>query len=139
MSYTTVKAGLHTRLQTVSGLVVKLKYEPNTIQDAPAIYSILEGFTRSQASQITTMRYRTLHRLWVKWQDNEAAEIELDSFVNAIPAAFDADPQLGGAIEQGITVVTDGKAEWREIGGILYRTLDFFTEAVEKAAFGSGI
>lgn len=139
MSYTTVKAGLHTRLQTISDLKVKLKYEPNTIQDAPAIYSILDSFTREIVGQIVVMRYRTLHRLWVKWQDNEQAEVQLDSFINAIPAAIDADPHLGASLPNGMAMTTDGKAEWREIGGILYRTVDFFSEAVEKGPYQGSI
>lgn len=138
MSYTTVKAGLIERLNTVSGLNVKLAYEPESIQDAPAIYTILDSFERTQEGQITVMRYRTLHRLWIKWQDNEAAEIELDSFVNSIPSAIDQDPHLGARLTRGVAVMADGVAEWRVISGVLYRTIDFFTETVEKGAYQGG-
>jgi hypothetical protein len=36
-------------------------------------------------------------------------------------------------------MVTGGFPQWRTIGGTLYRTMDFFSEAVEKAPYQSGI
>lgn len=138
MSYAGVKAGLIVRLNTVIGLNVKLAYEPNSIQDAPAIYTILDSFERTQEGQLTIMRYRSLHRLWIRWQDNEAAENQMDSYVNAIPASIDLDPHLGGSLPVGIAYVSSGVAEWRTMGDVLYRTIDFFSEAVEKGIYQSG-
>lgn len=140
MSYATVKAGLYERLATVEGLKVHLKYEPTSVQDAPALYSILDSFERFQAGQVVGMRYTTLHRLWIRWQDNEQAEEEMDSYVNAIPAAIEADPMLGARIASGEGAkIARGDAEWREIGGTLYRVMNFYSETTEKAAYQSGI
>lgn len=139
MSYATIEAGLYERMALVPGLKVLLHYEPNTIQDAPAMYLILDSFTRHNEGQICVMKYRTLHRLWIKWQDNEAAEAQLRSFVNIIPALLDLDPQLGGALDRGVATMPDGQAEWREIGGVVYRTVDFFTETTEKGIYQDGL
>lgn len=140
MSYTLIKTGLHERLATVTTLQANLKYEPSTIQVGRAIYSILQGFDREYAGQLVIMRYRTLHRLLVRWQDNAGAEAEFDALINEICAAVDLDPQLGGRVNSGISGMTVGNAEWRDISGVLYRSCDIISETVEKGPYqGAGI
>lgn len=139
MSYVTVKSALMARLSTVSGLNSVLGYEPTAI-NPPMIYLLLESFTRGLSSgQLTAMEYRILCRLCIRWVDFEQAELELDPFVNGVPAAIDADPQLGGVLTQGLASVGDAKAVFVSIGGVVYRALDVTVSVLEKAPYASGI
>lgn len=142
MSYEAANEGLTEVLQSVTGLTRVLDYEPSSIPSTPMVYHLLDSFSRTQEGQVTVMRYRKLIRLIVLWQDNEKAEQKVIPFVNAIPAALDADPQLGGRIERGFARVSpdaDAIAGFVRIGGVMYRSLDIFADIVDKAAYQSGI
>ncbi len=137
MSYTSVIEGLHERFATVIGLKVLLVGEPTSVQDSPLLYSLVERVEReAQATKPghTLMRvtYRTLHRLCLKWQDNPTAEAELLALADAIPAAIEADPKLGGRIT-GDAHLSGAEAGWVTIGGTTYRVLDFYSEVLELA------
>lgn len=138
MSYATIKAGIITRLQTISGVNAVLGYEP-TAPDPPVMCVILQSYLRHQNGNQTYMKYRYIARLYLLWQEFQVAELALDPFVNSVGASIDADPQLGGALELGLAVVTDAKAGWVPVGGVQYRILDTFIEAGEKGGFQSGI
>ena len=151
MTYTSfehVLDGLHERFVSVSGLpkyneagalVNILKYEPGAIQYTPTLYSLLDGFTRDRAGQLTIMTYRILHRLVLKWQDNAAAELALLPFVHSIPAAVDVDPTLGARITKGLARMSEGQTGFVIISNTKYRCLDFFSTVPTKGDFGSGI
>lgn len=142
MSYVDAIAGLKGAVETVDGLNLVLDYEPTSFQRLPAVYLLLDSFSRSQAGQVTVMRYRVLCRLCVRWQDNEKAEWELIPFVNSIPAAIDQDPTLGGAITRGFASVAEDAnaiAGFVRIGGTMYRSLDVYVDIVDKGAYQSGI
>lgn len=132
MSYATVLAGLTTRLETVSGIVAVLEYAPTAVHDTPLIYSLLDNVEYSESGQVKTQRYRIQHRLLVRWQDNEQAEIEAQPYVDSIPAAVRADPHLGGALTSGYAQITECQAGWVTIAGVEYRSLDFISTVVEK-------
>jgi hypothetical protein len=138
-TYTDVVDGMHERLLTVPGIVACLDYEPLAVDQPPIVYSLLDAFERSQAGQVTTMRYRILHRLVIAWQDNEQAERQLATFVNAIPAAVDTDAQLGGRIPSGLARIADAQAAWVKLGDTTYRCLDCYSQVVVKAPYKSGI
>lgn len=141
MSYETVIAGLAERFRAVPGLATKpiLAYEPTSIQATPTLYMLLDRVERSQHGQVTAMRYRILCRLVINWVDNERAEEELIPYVNAIPAAIDADARLGERLPNGLAQVDDMQATFVSIGGVLYRALDTYANVLEKAPFKSGI
>lgn len=132
-------AGLADCLETVSGLESVLLGEPSSVHEFPAVYGALQDVTRTQAGQVTAMRYTFLLRLVIRWQEREEAEAELLSYVNSIPAAVDADPLLGGAITQGLAKVTFGLAGFIELGGTTYRVLDFTADVLEKGAYQGGL
>lgn len=136
--YSDVKAGIIARMQTISGINAVLGYEP-TAPDPPTMCVILDSFKRDWAGQVTTMPIRFVARIYFQWQEFEQAELQLDPFVNAVGAAIDADPQLGGMLTRGYAQVTDAKAGWISVGGVVYRILDTFIEAVDKAPYASGI
>ena len=132
MSYATVLAGLHERLATVDGPVDVLDYAPTAIHDTPLIWSLLDNLEIRRNGQVKTKRYRILHRLVVRWQDNEQAEQEIIPYVDSIPAAVEADPHLGGRLTSGYAEITECQAGWITVAGVEYRNLDFYATVIEK-------
>lgn len=132
-------AGLEERLLTVAGLKTVLLGEPSSVHEPPALYGALQDVTRTQAGQVTAMRYTFLLRLVIRWQERAEAEAELLSFINSIPAAVDADPLLGGRITMGLAKVTAGLAGFIELGGTTFRVCDFTADVLEKGAYQGGL
>lgn len=132
MSYADVVEGLHERLATVSALKVVLDYVPTSVQDCPIVWSALDSMKVTRSGQVRAVTYRTLHRVAVRWQDNEQAELEVIPLVDAIPAAVEADPHLGGRLVSGFAEIDECQLQWGTIGGIEYRLLDFYSTVVEK-------
>lgn len=138
-SYDDVVAGMHERFLTVPGINACFDYEPRTIDQPLIIISLLDSFERNQTGQVTSMRYRILHRLVVAWIDVEESERQLASFVNTIAAAVDADAQLGGRIQSGLARIADAKAVWVRYGDTTYRCLDCYSDVLTKGPYKSGI
>lgn len=132
MSYATVLAGLHARLATVPGLNAVLDYVPTSVHEPPALYSRLERATITRSGQLRATTYRILHRVVIRWQDNEQAEVEASPFVNSVPLAVETDPWLGGALTSGYAEISECESGFAEIGEITYRVLDFYSTVVEK-------
>jgi len=151
VSYTAAVAGLLARLRSVDGLAAVVHGEPTAVHEAPMVYVLFAGLGRDQSrGQLVANVYRVDVRLVVAWQDNAAAEDELASFVNAIPAAFDAAgidgaghryATLGGAVNVArVAGARSGEASgFHVIAGTTYRTATFEIEIVDKGAGGSGI
>lgn len=129
MSYSEIVAGLAVRYGTISGLKVILNYEPTSVQDSPLIYTVLDSFTREHTGTVVQMRYRIRSRLCIRWQNPEYAEGTLITLTNAIPQAIDADRRLGGVVRSA--GVQAGDAGWVSIGGVEYRSLDFWVDVLE--------
>lgn len=131
-TYANIISGLHTVLAGVTGIDVVLNYAPTAVHDTPLIYTILDSAEISRGAQVTTRKFRIMHRLVVPWQDNEQAEIQIMPFVDSIPAAIDADPTLGGVITSGMAQIVDIEAAWINIAGVEYRALDFYSLVTDK-------
>ena len=135
MTYATVLAGLQTVLGTVAGINAVLDYEPLAIQTTPLIYSLLDSAVALNEEifvETPDYQYRVMHRLLIAWQDNEQAETELVSFVNAIPEAVFAGQAT--ICPHGYSYVRDMDAGWVDVAGQTYRSLDFYSETLEFAA-----
>lgn len=139
MSAMTMYQGLEERFRTIAGLANIILGEPTAVHETPALYTALARFERSQHGQVTAMRYVFTHRLIIQWQDNGAAEMQLLTLLNAIPASIDGSPTLGGRITQGLATMTAGDAGYIEIGSTKYRICDMTSEVIEKAAVRSGL
>ena len=137
-SYSQILDGLHVRLATVSGIKAFLKFEPTAIQTTPTLYSLLAGYERSASGQLTAMRYTTLHRLVLQWQDNKQSEAALIGFVNTIPAAIDADQTLAGLAGVALAKVVRAESGFLRIGDTTYRVLDVYSETLDKSPYQSG-
>ena len=140
MSALTVYTALEAKFQAIPGLKAVMLGEPTAIQTAPALYtaleswgSILPGEPQFRSVQNGT-RYTFTHRLIVKWQDNDAAERELLSLVDAIPAAINSDPHLSGALSAGGAKILTGEAGFVTIAKTLYRIVDYTSTVLEKGA-----
>ena len=138
MSYLTVLEALHTQLATVPGIKRVETGEPATVQVTPMIYSMLQSFTRTTSGTMTTVDYRTRHRLLLALNSRPRAEEELIGYTNAIPAAICAPPRRG-ALPSGNMEIVMGDAGFVTIGNVEYRCLDFFSQAQEKARLGGDI
>lgn len=123
------------RLEGIVGGI--LDYEPAAIQKAPLMYSLLDEVDQTVTGMARGRRYRFMHRLVVVWVDNRQAEATILRYVDAIPAAIDADPSLGGVLGSGIARIVDQRAGWVTIGGALYRVLDSFSDTLDKRRFGT--
>jgi hypothetical protein len=123
--------GIEDRLETISGLTVLIG-APTSVHALPAIYTILDGITWEQYGRTLAPRYRLLHRVVVRWQDNAQAEVELAEFANSIKAAIEADHHLDGLLGDSAGVeIRNADADWIEIGGTLYRCLDIYSEILD--------
>lgn len=138
MSAVTMYQGLEDRFRTINGIANIILGEP-TSADAPMLYSAFLRFDRSQHGQVTAMRYFWIHRLVIPWQNNEQAEMQLLTFINAIPASVDLSPTLGGRIVEGLAKVIAGDSGFDDIGGTKYRICDFTSDVLEKAVVRSGL
>lgn len=136
VSYTEVRAAVHARLKQVPGILLVTPNEPRVLQISPAIYTLFAGFRRHVEGQQEKITYRMIHRLCVKWIENERAEEQLAELVNPILRGLTYDPQLSGLIGGGLVTVADGEAGYMALGenpGILsHRTLDFNQEVLTK-------
>ncbi|MFZ1484022.1 MAG: hypothetical protein WAS36_03340 [Candidatus Saccharimonadales bacterium] len=132
MSYSAILAGLNERFATVPTIARVLDYEPTSIQAFPTLYSLLDRVEYLPAGQVRATRYRVLHRLCLRWQDNERAEEQLVPYVDSLAAAIRADPRLGGRITSGLATVVEAQGTFVVIGGALLRCLDLYTETLVK-------
>ena len=140
MSYSTVRAALHDVFRTVEPkIAVTLPYEPTALHDFPTLYTLFNTADRNANGPVTTMNYSVVARLCFRWQDNEQAELETEPFINALPAAIDANAGLSGVLTSGIARVTNVLGVFVSIGGVVYRAIDFTIEVIEKAPRLSGI
>jgi len=125
VSYAIVVAGLKVRLETISTLVSVLPYAPTAIHDAPMAYMLFDHAEYTHNSPVKVSRYFVTIRVAVRWQDNEMAEVQMMPYVDSVPAAILADPQLGGRIPSGMAMVTDAEGGFVTIAGVEYRVVDF--------------
>lgn len=135
MNADAILAGLHARLKTVTGLRAILDYEPESVQAAPFLYSLLDETARPlPAGQQQSVRYRYLHRVVIDWTDPAAAERLVRRYTDAIPNAIAADPTLGGVVTRGFASVVDQAAGFVVINKVLVRVLDSYSETLVKRA-----
>lgn len=137
MSAVTVYQGLEERFRTVEGLKTIILGEPTGGHELPCLYTAYERFTRPlrnapPARNLTAMDHTFAHRLLIRWQDFEQAEMQLLTFVDAIPDAIDRDPKLGGRLTKGYAAISEGITGFVTISNIKYRVIDFTSAIIEK-------
>lgn len=130
MSYETIVEALTTQFRTIEGLTV-LDYEPTTIEP-PTLYTVFDSYRSERRGQVKGTNWRSLHRLCLRWQDNEMAERELRPYLASIRAVIDDDGHLGGALDSGLATLPEGIGGWGRIGDTTYRVIDFYSNVFEK-------
>ncbi len=140
MSYTEIRAALHDLLKVVQPrIAVVLAYEPAQLHDFPTLYTIFSDAELSLLPGLTRFEYRFIARLCFRWQDNEGAELEIEPYINAIPAAFDPHLMLDGVLKSGQARVTGMSGVFVSIGGTVYRAVDYTINVIDKPKRVSGI
>jgi hypothetical protein len=132
MSYAAVYTGLQARLRSVGGLRV-LDGEPTALAQLPAVYSLADEAEFTTQGAVRVRRYRTLHRVCVRYQEGYAAEAELIAIIDAVYAAFDADPRLGGAITSGYASIREYATGFMTLANTRLRIVDITSEVVDKS------
>lgn len=132
MSYETIVEAMNALFETldVEGLTV-LDYEPTTIEP-PTLYTLFDSVEYLDQGQVKGTRYRILHRLCLRWQDNEMAEQELKPYINGVRDVIKADPHLGGALNSGLARIAEAIGGWTRIADTTYRIVDFYSSVFEK-------
>lgn len=134
--YNDVLEGLHERFATIEGLSIG-DGEPTSVQVFPYMYSLFDRFERSQAGSVTVMRYYTIHRLCIQWQDTHVAEQTLRLYLDRIPASIDADPKLNGRINSGLATMIEASSGWFVLSQSKMRIVDFTSHVLVKFPFRS--
>jgi hypothetical protein len=134
MGLAAVIEGLHERYATVDGIVLFLDYEPRAVQNTPLIYSLLDNLRRAPAGNMVQETYRIRSTVCLPWGDPEAAEASVQAFTDAIPAAVDAAPRLGGRAKDAI--IQEADAGWRTINQVEFRVVDFYAVVLVYTPLG---
>jgi hypothetical protein len=117
----------------ISEIVDILDYAPTAIHDTPLMWSLLDNLEIIRSGQVKARRYRILHRLAVRWTDNEMAEEQILPFVDSVPEAVEADPHLGSRLTSGYAEINECEAQWMDVAGVEYRILDFYSTVIDKS------
>jgi hypothetical protein len=133
MSYASVIAGMKAGLEAVTGIKYVLDYEPQTIQDTPIVFLLLDTIDREYTAQGSLYTYHVTATLVVNWQDNDAAEEAIIGLIEPIMTAFDADMTLGGRLYNGAALFLSADAGFAQIGSRIYRIVDFTAEITDLA------
>ena len=105
MSFLAVRAGIRTRLLTISGITVVISGVPTSIQAVPPLF-FTEFVSGQRLGQTNSFHWRLMLHAVISHQANSIAEDEIDALVDATYAAFS--PKL-----------TDGAGQYRaRLGGV---------------------
>lgn len=127
-SVSTIRDGIQTRLDTVSGLrafdLVKAKVPTPCAWVRPENF-VQEGHDGSGTWTFTVDVYVSLNSM-------RAAQDQLDGFLpggaNDIKSAIEADPDLGSTVDSSTCDLTEGSYGIKEIDGVLYLGCEFRVE-----------
>lgn len=138
----TIKAGLHTAFATVLNdpKQHKILSAPPTALHLPiTLFTELDRFDRGESGaargQVVAMRYFFNHFLFIRLQDTSAAEDDIDTLVNPLCAAIDADSRLGGLLESGMARIAQGETGYLRVNGTEYRVLTLVSDVLHKFAY----
>src|SRR5262245_21397669 len=125
MSALTIAQGLQDVFRELAGLKSIMLGEPTGSMDLPGLYIAYQEFTRplrnsSPARNLTGMDHIFACRLIIQWVENNQAEMQLITLLDAIPDAIDRSPTLGTTIPHGVAYCPAGIAGFATIGGVLY-------------------
>lgn len=137
MSAAACWTALQRKLKAINGIKAVVLGEPTSYQDAPLIsvaYQELDRFLHNHppARNLTGDTHTFAVRLVIRWTDNTAAEEEVLRFVESIPNALDANPQLDSTITSGLATISSALTGFLVVGSTTYRIVEFTCQVIEK-------
>lgn len=134
--YTAIKAAVIQAIGTVIGFKSVLEYEPQSPQNSPFVYVLLDSYTRPQAAaHVTTTTYRFLARAANPIQNSKEAEEQLIKLAMGIADAVDINARLWDVIERGQAWSPEGLTGWHPIGGTPCRVVDCYINVLDKTDY----
>ena len=129
--------GLEERFRTIPGIGSVELGEPTGNMTLPCLYTVYGSFERPlrnspPARNQTGMKHILGTRLVIQWVDFGAAERQLFTLVDLIPASIEADPHLGGRLNAGAAYCAAGVSGHAVIGEVKYRVVDYEITILEK-------
>lgn len=137
MSRATIKAGVIAAVKTV--IPRTYGYEPQTIE-TPAAYVLADGGDAADRGQLLSDTHRFKIRLVLRWTENEQAELQLDSYLDSLPAALrhwltdggDTARATLGQIGGSTASYTGYTTTYWNVSGVLFRIADFALTVLDK-------
>lgn len=139
MTALAVANGFLAVFRQIDGLRTVRLGEPSGNVELPCLYLAYQEFARPlrsnpPATNNTVMQHVFAARLQIQWVENENAEMQLVTLVDAIPDAVDRDPRLGGALTRGLAYVDAGRTGFVTISGVTYRIVDYTCRVKDERA-----
>lgn len=134
-SLSSIRAGLKTAFEGVTGIGPVLVYPPKSIPANFTLYMARTGFETVRSGNVRGVRWEFTARLVILWQDAEQGETDLDLLTRGIIDAIDNDAHLGTVLTSGLAEITDGDDGWfqMENSTTWYRFTDFTVTVLDKS------
>jgi hypothetical protein len=129
-----IRTGIVRAFERVPGIGPVSPYPFRGVPGNRSLYLTRSGFEIVPAGRVKARKWRFVARLVLYWQDPEQCEKDLDELGEAIIAAVNDDPYLGGALQAGMAEITEGDDGWFQTKNseTWYRFTDFEIEVLDK-------
>lgn len=140
MSAYTCWQGIAERLATIAGIGTIALGEPRAEGALPAFYGLYLSFDQvlrnaPPAKNLSGKEHHFAVYLVLSWVDQVAAETLLLQMIDQVTDAIDADPHLGGRLNNGAAWIDKGVSGFKAISS-QYRIVQFTVTVVEKRPIG---
>lgn len=137
MSAATVWTALEQKLKTIPGINTVMLGEPTAVHNAPLLYAAYQEMERflhnhPPARNQTGDNHTFALRLILEHVDFQESERTVLNFIESIPNALDASPQLDATITAGFATISRAITAFVTIGGTEYRAVEFTCQVIEK-------
>jgi len=133
-TFSAIRSGLKTRLETISGLMV-YDYVPDFIDPPTVLIAPFNTLNFDSTMQRGSDTYEIPIILYVSKVDAETGQDNLDSFLaasgsNSVKAAIEADTTLGGAAMSVRVINATGYGEYEVTQGTSFLGVTFNVEVI---------
>jgi len=133
-SFSTIRAGLKTNLETISGLTV-YDYVPDFLEPPIAIIAPLNTLNYDSTMARGADTYEVPVILYISRIDAETSQDTVDSYLvasgaNSIKAAIESDPTLGGAAMSVRVISATDYGEYEVTQGTSFLGVTFNIEVI---------
>lgn len=126
--------GVHERFLTVDPFTTArvIKGEPESIQNPPVIYSMLERMTPTEHANVMAFNIRFMCRVCIALQDRLASESSVRRLTVELTEAIESDDRLGNRISSGRAMVVEVLSGFARISNTTFRVIDLYVEIIYK-------